>query len=98
MFQNTDFSIFKEVCRRQNIQYHTFTLSTEKILTVVLKGLIKLNKKVILHNLKTQGLKAINCTELSTHTKYPVYKVTFMPGTTLTNVNQVRFIENIKVY
>ncbi|KOX75859.1 hypothetical protein WN51_13343 [Melipona quadrifasciata] len=58
---------------KENIQFHTFTITTEKILIVVLKGLIKLNKKTILSNLKTQGLKPLNYTELPTHTKYPIY-------------------------
>ena len=65
IFHNlTEYHDFKEVCRKENIQFHIFTVSTEKILTVVLKGLIKLNEKVIINYLKAQALKPINCTEL----------------------------------
>ena len=72
MFQEIeDFVNFKDICRKQGIQFHTFTLSSEEILTVVVKGLIKLEPKIILNNLKTQGLKPIDCTEISTHMKYP---------------------------
>ena len=99
MFQEIeDFVNFKDVCRKQGIQFHTFTLNSEEILTVVLKGLIKLDPKIILNNLKTQGLKPIDCTEISNHMKYPIYRITFFLGTTLANVNQDRFIEHIKVY
>lgn len=99
MFNNPeDFNNFKEVCFKENIQFHTFTVSTEKILMVVLKGLIKLPEETILSNIKTQGLYPIDCTELQTHTRYPVYRVTFAPGTTLTKINQVRYVENIKIY
>lgn len=60
-------------------------MACEKILTVVLKSLIKLNEKAILNNLKTQRLK-------------PMYRITFVPSTTLAKVNQVRFVENVKIY
>ena len=91
-----DFSHFKDVCRKEGIQFHTFSLPTEKTLTVVPKGLIKLHDKIILDNMNSQGLHSITCTELPTHTKYPIYRITFVPGTTIAKVNQVRFIENIK--
>ena len=64
----------------------------------MLKSPIQLNTKTITNSLKSQGLKPITCIEIPIHTKYPVYKVTFSPGITLANVNQVRFIEHIKVY
>ena len=99
IFHNiADFNNFEDVCRKENIQFHTFTIASEKILTVVLKSFIKLNEKTILNDIKTQGLKPINCIEIPTHTRYPVYRVTFVPGITLAKVNQVRFVENIKVY
>ena len=58
MFHNiTDYSDFKNVCRKQNIQFHTFTVSTKKILTVILKGIIKISDKVIINNPRTKSTK-----------------------------------------
>ena len=99
MFQNLlDFKEFKEICRNDNIQFHTYAIPTEKVLTVVLKGPIKLPEKIIINNLKTQGLTPINCTEMPTHTRYHIYRITFASGTTLARINHVRFIENLKIY
>ena len=100
MFQNIiDFKEFKEICHKENIQYHTYAIQSEKILTVVIKELIKLPDIVITNSLRAQGLTPINCTEIPIHTKYPLYRVTFAPGTTFARVNHcVRFIENIKIY
>ena len=72
--------------------------SLPKRFTVVLKGLIKLPGKTITNNLRTQKLTPLNCAEILTHTRYPIYRVTFAPGTSLVRINQVRFIENIKIY
>ena len=96
-FSLEDFKEFKELCLTSNIQFHTYALVSEKVLTVV-KGLIRFPDKTIISSLKTQGLSPINCTEIPTHTRYPLYRITFAPGTTLARVNQVRFIENLKVY
>ena len=99
MFHNiTDFSNFKEVCLKENIQFHTFTIATEKMFTVVMKGLIQLSEKTIMNNLKTQGLQPLNCIQIPTRTRYSIYRITFAPGTTLAKVNQVRFVVNIKIY
>lgn len=86
MFHNiAEFNNFEDVCRKENIQFHTFAF--EKILTVVLKGLIELTEKTILNNLRSQGLKLINCIKIPTNTRYPVYRVSFVPGITLAKVN-----------
>ena len=54
IFQNLlDFKEFKEMYCNDNIQFHTYAIRTEKVLTVVLKGLIKLPEKIIINNLKT---------------------------------------------
>lgn len=88
MFHNiAEFNNFEDVCRKENIQFHRFTIAFEKILTVVLKGLIELNEKTILNNLRSQGLKLINCIKIPTNTRYPVYRVTFVSGITLAKVN-----------
>ena len=53
MFENTNhFADFKNICKQKNIQYHTYTISTEKIITVVLKGLIKLPVQRISNSIK----------------------------------------------
>ena len=99
-FQNIeDFKEFKELCQLDNVQYHTYSISTEKVLTVVLKGLVKFPEKTIINDLKIQGVNPIDCTEIPISIRYPIiYRVTFAPGTTLARVNHVRFIKNIKIY
>ncbi|CAD1480635.1 unnamed protein product [Heterotrigona itama] len=55
MFSNiNDFSDFKTICLTKNIEYHTYTINTEKTLTIVLKGLIRLLELRICNNLKSQ--------------------------------------------
>ena len=73
MFHNiSNFKEFKDICRNDNIQYHTYVISTEKVLIVVLKGLIKFPEKTIINNLRTQGLISLNCAEIPTHISYPI--------------------------
>ena len=101
MFENTNhFADFKNICKKENIQYHTYTISTEKTITIVLKGLIKLPVQRISNSnsIKNQGLNPIACTEIPTQTKYPVYRVTFAPGISIAQINHIRYIEHIKVY
>ena len=45
-----------KICQKDNIEYHTFTVNSEKLLIVVLKGLIQLREGRIHENLKNQGL------------------------------------------
>ena len=35
---------------------------------------------------------------MATHTRFPIYRITFAPGSTLAMVNHVWFIENLKIY
>ena len=77
---------------------HTYSIAAEKVLTVVLKGLIKLPSKTIINDLKAQGLNPLTCTEIPAPTRYPIYRITFAPGTTLTKINHVRFVQNLKIY
>ena len=54
MFTNiADFKDFKEICRTENVQFHMYAIAIEKVLTVALKGLIKLPDKIIINSLKT---------------------------------------------
>ena len=42
----------KNLCRKDNIQFHTYTISSKKVLSIVLKGLVKLLDKTVINNLK----------------------------------------------
>lgn len=82
MFTNlNDFNDFKIICKNENIEYHTYTISTEKTTTVVLKRLIWLPETKI-----RLGLNSIFCTEIPIHTKYPIYQVIFAPGTSMAQI------------
>ncbi|CAD1468631.1 unnamed protein product [Heterotrigona itama] len=52
----------------------------------------------ICENLKNQGLNPILCSEFPTHTRHLIYKLTFALITTLTQLNHVRYYENIKLH
>ena len=98
MFTNiNDFFKFKTICLKENIEYHIYTIDTEKTLTVVLKRLIRLSEFEISNNLKSQGLNPMHYTEILIHTKYLIYRI-FALKTTLTQVNYVRYVENLKIY
>ena len=96
MFDNINsFIDFKAISKQENIKYSCPKRTTY---TVVLKGLIKLPESKICNSIKNQGLNPIACTEIPTLTKYPIYRVTFAPGITMAQINQIRFIERIKIY
>ena len=88
MFANlNDFTDFKIICQKENIEYHTYMVSTEKT-TVIFKGFTRLSEARICNI----------CTEIPTHTKYPIYRVIFAFKTSLAQINHIRYIENIKIY
>ena len=99
MFANIkDLTEFKVICINDNIAFHIYTVISEITLTIVLKGLIRLQPTRICENIRCQGLNPIHCAEISTDTKYLIYSVAFAPGTTFAQVNHVRLIENVKIY
>lgn len=49
-----DFNDFKFICKKENIEFHTYTVNFEKTTTVVLKGLPVAR---ICENIESQGLK-----------------------------------------
>lgn len=59
-----DFSESRTICLKENIEYYTYTINTEKILTVVLKELIHLPELRISNNLKSEGLNPIHCVQI----------------------------------
>ena len=98
MFSNViDFNEFKEICKTDNIEYYTYIISSDKTTTVVLKGLIRLPIDRICESIESQGLKTVSCREMSTHTKDPIYRITFVPRTTLAQINHIRYIKHIKI-
>ena len=90
MFTNiTDFNEFKEICKTDNIEYHIYTIGSDKTTTVVLKRFIRLPIDRICESIVSQVLKAVSCIEMPTHTKYSIYRFTFVPGTTRAQINHI---------
>lgn len=56
-----DFNDFKFICKKENIEFYTYTVNSEKTTTVVLKGLPVAR---ICENIESQGLKPISCAEI----------------------------------
>ena len=102
MFSVEDFIKLKESLLSGNTAFHTYTLNSQKVLTVVLKALSNIPPEEIINELKEKGLQSIYCSILnSSSTKkpmYPSYKVVFSHGTTLGAVNKVGFIFHTRVY
>lgn len=75
---------------RSNAQFHTYSIDEDKILAAVLKVLIRFDTQEIIQELKDKGIKAISCTEIQRDhlSKYPIYKITFLPEVTLKNVRK----------
>ena len=70
MFTNlNDFTEFKKICQKDNIEHHTYTVDTQTTI-VVLRRFIKFPVSRICENIKDQGFNPIHCTEILTHTKY----------------------------
>ncbi|CAD1473451.1 unnamed protein product [Heterotrigona itama] len=73
-----DFAEFKTTFQKEYQEYHTYTVSEEKTITVALKGLIKLPEARICNNIKNQGLNSIQCTEIPIQAKHPIYRKSTM--------------------
>ena len=97
MFNNVNnFTEFKTICKKENIEFRTYTIISEKATTVVLKDLIRLP---VTRRYRMSGPKtSFVVTEMPTHTKYPIYRLTFAPGTSLSQIKHTRYIEHIKIY
>ena len=90
MFTNIkNFTEFKAICVKGNVEFHTYMITSEKILTVVPKDLIRFLMARISENIRCQGLNLMHYVKILTHTKYAIYRVTFAPRTTLTQINHV---------
>ncbi|KAK1131919.1 hypothetical protein K0M31_016066 [Melipona bicolor] len=50
---------FKNICQKDNVEYHTITINSEKTFTIVLKELIGLSEARICENLKNQGVNSL---------------------------------------
>ncbi|CAD1473285.1 unnamed protein product, partial [Heterotrigona itama] len=96
----SDFNEFKIICqKKKNIEYQTYTINSnhrQKTITVVFKGLIRLTVFRVRESIKNQGLNPLYCAEIVTHTKYPIYRVTFTSETTVTQINHVLVYRNHK--
>ena len=94
MFTNIkNFTKFKAICVKGNVEFHTYMITSKKILKRFDATPAHQNKRK--HQM---SLNLIHCVEILTRTKYPIYRVTFAFGTILAQINHVRFIENIKIY
>ena len=92
MFNNVnDFNEFKTICRKENIPH-----LHEKTTIVVLKGLIRLLVTRICQNI--EGQDKTSFVHRNADTKYPIYQLTFAPGTSLVQINHIRYIEHVKIY
>ncbi|XP_043252535.1 proteoglycan 4-like [Colletes gigas] len=95
-----DFLATKNLLTDSNIQYHTYSLTAEKTIAVVLKGLPKLPTDEILAEIQAKDLNALCCSELKR--KIPsylaTYKVIFAKGTTLQQINHVRNVAHTRAY
>lgn len=58
------FNMFKTQCLRTGLPFRTYTTDHDKILTVVLKGLLKFDPVEITKELQAQDLHQFSCSEI----------------------------------
>ena len=102
VYKVDDFNDLKSRLLTGNLAFHTFTMNSRKVLTVVLKGLSRVPSEEILSEIKSHGLVPISCVPLNPGSKknslYSSYKVVFPQGTSLNAVNKIGHIFHIRIY
>lgn len=98
-FQDIEpFIVAKQAFLKANLKFHTYSLPSEKPLTTVLKGLPLLDTDIILNELRGKDLQPISCSVLKNKNTFTIYKITFTPGTSLSQVRKTGFLYYCRVY
>ncbi|KAI5713820.1 hypothetical protein M8J76_016549 [Diaphorina citri] len=86
-----DFKLLKTYLTEKQFQFHTFTLQTEKLVKIVLRGLPPtISEDDIKEELNDLGHKVEKVHQLSKNPQYPVYSLLFSPGTVLSNIFKIK--------
>lgn len=86
-----DYKKLKEYLSEKKFQFHTFTLNSEKLVKLVLKGLpptITIDE--IKEELKDLNFNVEKIYQLSKKQEYPLYSLLFSPGTSSQEVVKIR--------
>lgn len=103
-FDNVDsFKKFKLALNEGKVPYFTFSLNTERPLTMVVKGLLDIPAEEILYELKSKGLNPTSCSLMGGRDRngpsnYALYRVNFPPGTAPNIVSKVNAIFSTRIY
>lgn len=95
------YTMFKDFCDNNYIEYHTYDLDSEKTFSLVLKGLKQGRDPLeITKELKNQkGLEPVSCQlQKHEHVLYPAYKVTFKEDIDPNSVMEVKKLFNLNTY
>lgn len=102
VFRVEDFNDLKSRLLSGNMAFHSFTINSQKVLVVVIKGLSRVPVEDILAEIKTHGLAPISCVRLNPgsrkNSQYCSYKVVFPQGTSLNAVNKIGHIFHTRIY
>lgn len=81
--------------------YHTFASKEEKVISLVIKGLPKLNDSEVLTDLQNQGLQATTCTTMRTTGNSeqinPFYKITLQKGEQINKAFMIKQVMYVRV-
>lgn len=83
---------FKAICVKENIEFRPYTISSEKTMSIVLKGLIHIPVARINKNLKSQELSLTHWAEMPTHTKYAICRNQIRAGYNISTSQPKNFI------
>lgn len=84
--------------KENNFSYFTFTLNSEKILSLVLRGLPPTPTQDIEYELRSKGLNPTSCSQIGKSPGNPIYRINFPAGTSLNSVSKVGYIFSMRVY
>lgn len=94
-----DFNNLKESLVKKGTQFHTYSLSSEKKMMAVLKGVQRMNEAEVLDAIKIVNPKVVSVKLLNkTNLYYPKFKVAFESDVTFNEIQSIRGVSGIKVY
>ncbi|XP_076396397.1 uncharacterized protein LOC143265867 [Megachile rotundata] len=84
--------------KENNKNFFTFTRNSEKILSVVLRGLPATPTDAVLSEIKNHGLLPTSIFQIGKSISKPIFRVNFPAGTSLSQVNKIGFLFSTRVY
>lgn len=96
--ENKYFLSAKIAFQNAGLKFHTFALPNEKPLTVILKGLPQIETELIATELQQANITPLIVASFRTSPRNSLYKITFPPGTKMSQIKSIGFIYHCRIY